>query len=217
MSETQNNADNFLKAIEKYAEEQRNQLKFEFEAYKKKEIEKAEDEGLREAYALIQREMSAIKREISGKLSRDELDSRRKLFEKRNDMADKVFRKAAQRLIDFTKSPEYEAMLIESVKKIALSLRSDDVVFYVKSGDLKFADKIKATYTSEISREKRLTDKIRTAFSSSCEVKASKDIKIGGITGRSARLGLIADDTLDTKLDGQREWFYKNSGLKVTE
>ena len=66
-------------------------------------------------------------------------------------------------------------------------------------------------------KDKKLADKIKSAFSPSCEVKSSKEIKIGGITGRSASLGLIADETLDTKLDGQREWFYQNSGLRVTE
>lgn len=217
MSETQSNADNFLKAIEKYAEEQRNQLRLEFEAYKKKELESAESEGLREAYTLIQREMSTIKRDISGRLSRDEMESKKKLFEKRNEMADKVFQKAAQKLLTFTKTSEYEKFLLDSVKKIALALESDDVVLYVKSEDLRFSEKLRAAYTAERTKEKKLADKIKAAFSPSCEIKASKEIKIGGITGRSASLGLIADDTLDTKLDGQREWFYKNSGLKVTE
>ncbi len=217
MPEILSNADSFLRAIEKYAEEQRNQLKSEFEAYKKEEIEKAKDEGLREAYSLIQREMSAIKKEISGKLSQDELESRSKLFEKRKDMEDEVFQKAAQRLTDFTKSPEYEKLLIDSVKKIALALKSDDVVFFVKSDDLRFAEKIKAAYASVITSEKKPAGKINAAISPSCEVKSSNDIKIGGLAGRSALLGLIADDTLDTKLDGQREWFYKNSGLKVAE
>lgn len=217
MPETQSNTDNFLKAIEKYAEEQRNQIRFESETYKKQELEKAESEGLREAYALIQREMSAIRTEISSKLSRDEMESRMHLFEKRNEMSEKIFEKVTQKLLAFTKTTEYEKMLLDSVKKIAQALKADDVVFYVKSDDLKLAEKIKAAYASERGKEKKLTDKIRAAFSSACDVKASKEIKIGGITGRSASLGLIADDTLDTKLDGQREWFYKNSGLKVTE
>lgn len=216
MAETQSNTDNFLKAIEKYAEEQRTKIRFESETYKKEELEKAETEGLREAYTLIQREMSAVRTEISSKLSRDEMESRTHLFEKRNEMTEKVFDKAAQKLIAFTKTAEYEKLILDSVKKIAQTLKADDIVFYVKSEDLKLAEKIKTTFASERGKEKKLTDKIRAAFSPACEVKASKEIKIGGITGRSANLGLIADDTLDTKLDGQREWFYKNSGLKVT-
>lgn len=208
MSEVQTNSENFLKAIEKYAEEQRNKIRFESESFKKQELEKAEAEGIREAYTLIQREMAAIRTEISSQLSRDEMASRQKIFEKRNKMTETVFEKVTKKLTEFTKTENYEKLLLESVKKIAQALKADDVIFFVKESDLKFAEKIKAAYISE---RPNLTD------ASLCEVKSSKEIKIGGITGRSANLGLIADETLDTKLDGQREWFYQNSGLRVTE
>lgn len=217
MAEAQNNSENFLKAIEKYAEEQRNKIRFESESFKQKELEKAESDGIREAYTLIQREMAAVRTEISSRLSRDEMASRKLLFEKRNKMTDSVFEKAAHKLTAFTKTADYEKLMLESVKKITHALKADDVVFFVREADLGLAEKIKSAYASERLKDKKLTDKIKSAFSSSCEVKASKEIKIGGITGRSASLGLIADETLDTKLDGQREWFYQNSGLRVTE
>lgn len=217
MAEVQSGSENFLKAIEKYAEEQRNKIRFESESFKKQELEKAESEGLREAYTLIQREMAAIRTEISSQLSRDEMASRKKIFEKRNKMTENVFEKVTQKLVEFTKTADYEKLMLESVKKIAQALKADDVIFFIKESDLKFADKIKAAYTAERLKDKKLADKIKSAFSPSCEVKSSKEIKIGGITGRSASLGLIADETLDTKLDGQREWFYQNSGLRVTE
>ena len=217
MAEVQSGSENFLKAIEKYAEEQRNKIRFESESFKKQELEKAESEGLREAYTLIQREMAAIRTEISSQLSRDEMASRKKIFEKRNKMTENVFEKVTQKLVEFTKTADYEKLMLESVKKIAQTLKADDVIFFVKESDLKLADKIKAAYTAERLKDKKPADKIKSAFSPSCEVKSSKEIKIGGITGRSAGLGLIADETLDTKLDGQREWFYQNSGLRVTE
>ena len=217
MAEVQSGSENFLKAIEKYAEEQRNKIRFESESFKKQELEKAEAEGIREAYTLIQREMAAIRTEISSQLSRDEMASRKKIFEKRNKMTENVFEKVTQRLVEFTKTADYEKLMLESVKKIAQALKADDVIFFIKESDLRFADKIKVAYTAERLKDKKLADKIKSAFSPSCEVKSSKEIKIGGITGRSASLGLIADETLDTKLDGQREWFYQNSGLRVTE
>ena len=203
--------------LDEYAEEQRNKIRFESESFKKQELEKAETEGIREAYTLIQREMAAIRTEISSQLSRDEMASRKKIFEKRNKMTENVFEKVTQRLVEFTKTADYEKLMLESVKKIAQALKADDVIFFIKESDLKFADKIKVAYTAERLKDKKLADKIKSAFSPSCEVKSSKEIKIGGITGRSASLGLIADETLDTKLDGQREWFYQNSGLRVTE
>ena len=35
--------------------------------------------------------------------------------------------------------------------------------------------------------------------------------------GVSKKLGILIDETLDSKLEAQREWFCDNSGLKVTE
>ena len=98
MAEVQSGSENFLKAIEKYAEEQRNKIRFESESFKKQELEKAEAEGIREAYTLIQREMAAIRTEISSQLSRDEMASRKKIFEKRNKMTENVFEKVLKSL-----------------------------------------------------------------------------------------------------------------------
>ena len=41
MAEVQSGSENFLKAIEKYAEEQRNKIRFESESFKKQELEKS--------------------------------------------------------------------------------------------------------------------------------------------------------------------------------
>lgn len=199
MPDTESSTNNFLMAIEKYANEQRNQIKLESENFKKAELAKAEEEGLKEAYNLIQREMANIRAQISSELSREEMASKVKLFEKRNKIADEVFAKVSDKLIAFTKTDDYVKMLEESVKKIAEYINADDTVFYVKKDDIKY------------------TDNIKSAFGGSCTVIESKSIKLGGVTGRSSKLGLIADETLDTKLEGQREWFYKNSDLKVTE
>ena len=47
-------------------------------------------------------------------------------------------------------------------------------------------------------------------------MQASNEIQIGGIMGISRTVGLLADETLDTKLQNQREWFCENSGLTIT-
>ena len=42
------------------------------------------------------------------------------------------------------------------------------------------------------------------------------DMYNSGLTGLSRQLGLLVDETLDTKLENQKEWFCENSGLTVT-
>ena len=94
MPDTVSKTDNFLKAIEKYAEEQRTKIRSEAEDFKEKELNKAEEEGLREAYVLIQKKMSDIKTEISAGLSRAETASRRRIFVRRQEIEADVFEKA---------------------------------------------------------------------------------------------------------------------------
>ena len=191
--------DNFLKAIEKYAAEQRSKLESEAEEFKEKEINKAEEDGLKEAYVLLQRKMSAINTSIARELSKAENESRKSTFVKRQEIEDKVFDRAKEKLIEFAKTDKYTEKLLESVKKISRKLTADDVVLYVNQRDMK------------------LKYKIISAFGKKCDVQPSDEIIIGGITGISREMGLLADETLDTRLSQQREWFCENSGLKVTE
>lgn len=199
MPETVSKTDNFLKAIEKYAEEQRSKIQSEAEDFKERELNKAEEEGLREAYVLIQKKMTDIKTQIASDLSRAETASRRKTFARRQEIEKEVFEKAAAKLDEYTKTDRYSKSLEESAKKISKVLESDDVVLKVRKKDLVHKNKI------------------FLAFGRKCEIEESGDIVIGGMMGISKKLGQLIDDTLDSKLDAQHEWFCETSGLKVTE
>ena len=199
MPDTVSKTDNFLQAIEKYAEEQRSKLKTEAEEFQARELNIAEEEGIKEAYDLVQKEMADIHTEISGQISRAESENRKRIFERRREIEDEVFEKAKNKLIEFTNTEQYGSMLVKSAINISHTLNSDDVVLYVRECDLKYKKKLK------------------DFFGGSCEIKASDNIRIGGITGLSQSMGLIADETLDTKLEYQREWFHEHSGLTIAE
>ena len=98
MPDTVSKTDNFLKAIEKYAEEQRSKIQSEAEDFKEKELNKAEEEGLREAYVLIQKKMTDIKTQIASELSKEETASRRKTFVRRQEIENEVFARAEKSL-----------------------------------------------------------------------------------------------------------------------
>ena len=199
MPDTTSKTDNFLKAIEKYAEEQRTKMKSEAEVFKAKEMNRAEEEGLKEAYVMIQKKMSEINNQISSELSRAETASKKRIFLKRREIEDEVFAKAEKKLIEYTKTDKYISGLAKSAEKIGKVLDADDVILYVKEKDMAHKNKLVK------------------AFGRKCEVAVSDDIKLGGITGLSRSLGRIADETLDSRLAEQHEWFCENSGLKVTE
>lgn len=188
---------NFLKAINKYAEEQRTKIRNEAENFKKEEIEKAESEILNDIYILIQKEMAEMKAEIAKEMSKKELDSRKNLFEKRNSITKKVFEKSRSKLLEFTKTDEYPKLLAKYAKAISSVLVEPGTIIYVRKEDLCFSDTI------------------REAFGRDCNIEIKENIKIGGIYSYNPNMGLIADETLDSKLEEQHIWFAENSGLKL--
>lgn len=200
MPDTVSKTDNFLKAIEKYAEVQRTKIQSEAEDFKEKELNKAEEEGLREAYVLIQKEMSDIRMRVAAEFSKAENASRRKNFIRRKEIEQDIFDEARKKLLEYVKTDKYVKSLEKSAGLISEKLDADDVVIKISGRDIKLKDNILNVFSGK-----------------KCEIQVSDDIVIGGMTGQSHSLGLLIDETLDTRLEAQHEWFCENSGLKVTE
>ena len=64
-------------------------------------------------------------------------------------------------------------------------------------------------------QDEAMKEDLLSCFSYSCSVEYDDSIKIGGIIGNCETLGIVADETLDTKLKDQLEWFLQHSGLRV--
>ena len=60
----------FLAAIQKYADEQKDNINNEVEQFKAEELKKATDEGLQDAYNLIHKEMDAMRTAISSEMAK---------------------------------------------------------------------------------------------------------------------------------------------------
>lgn len=195
MNESQKTS-SFLRAINKYAKEQSDAIRLEAEEFKKQEIEKATNEGLKDAYALIQKEISSQKAVIVSDVAKREQESRKSLFIKRNEITLSVFADASEKLLEFTKTEKYTQYIIDSLKDIAEIYKDNACVIYVKESDIDKAVLIKEHIKN-------------------CDVICDNSIKLGGVKGYCEALSIIADCTLDTKLNDQRVWFAENSGLKV--
>ena len=188
----------FLNAIERYSKEQQKALKVKYRDLKRKELQKAEAEVLRDAYHYIQRKMVAMHKEIDSKVSKVEIESKKKLLVKREEIKKIVFNMAFELLIETTKNDtKYTTFLKKSVSSISEVLDCSGTVFYLKPEDIKFTDLIKGEYKK------------------TCTVKESKEIKIGGIICINTKAEISINETLDEKLKSQELWFMMNSGLKI--
>ena len=189
--------DNFLQAIQRYTEEQRSITNTEVELLKEEKLRKAEESGKRDSERYIQQQLEAKKYVETSKLARLVQESQKKLFRERAKMTDEVFEMAAQKLIKYTETEEYKANLIESAKKIAELFSGNRSVIYINEKDMKYSTDLLAV------------------FSGMAELVTDNSIRIGGLKGYCKSMRIIADETLDTKLCAQREWFIENSGLSV--
>lgn len=187
----------FYLAINHYAEEQRKKIEQEVLEFKRRELDEAEVEALTEAYQLIQKEMTEMRNRIFHEMAQREMDCRRELLAKRQRISDEVFDRTKKRLCEFTQSGDYAALLQKSAAKLKNTFDKPGTVICVKSSDQRYEDQIKA------------------AFGGDCAVKVDSGIQIGGLRAYNSEMGIMADETLDSLLEDQREWFEENSGMAV--
>lgn len=189
----------FLVAINEYAEEQRRSILNEAAQLKQKALAQVEKDVLEETKKLLQDNYAKIRVEIQTDFSRQELELRRKIIEKRTEITNNVFEQAKEKLVLFSKSDDYTKKLINDVKALGnrFSTYKSYTVFYVKPEDTELAGVITEAFDGGT-------------------VKADETIKIGGFRADNSVLGLIADATLDTGLDLQKDWFMENSGLYIS-
>lgn len=193
---TKNN--NFLNFIQKYANEQKKQMDDELIQFKETELKKAEEEGLRDAYMLIQHEISAHRADIARKLAKQEQDSLAGIYKRRREMQSEIFRAVYEKLLVYVQTDEYKKKLLSSASKMSGLFKDRECTVFISKQDTRFENDIKQ------------------CFSSSIKIEISDKIELGGIKGVCKALSICADDTLDSKLLNQVQWFTENSQLKIS-
>ncbi len=196
MIDANSKTNSFLEAIEKYAEEQRNEMKAEIEAFREEQLTRANEEGTAAAFALIQRKKAKYKTALAKENSLKETAVKRELFEKRNRMVETVFEEAEKKLKEFTKSKNYEAYIENSAKLISEYIGGKKAVVYISEKD------------------KRLLPSIKKYFND-CETVVDDSIKLGGIRCFCEELSIMADETLDSKFEIRKMDFVEHSGFTI--
>lgn len=186
----------FLDAINRYAEQQKAQITQEIEDYKNTKIEQATQQGLQDAYDLIREDITRRKAVIVNDLAQKQLELRNELFRERQSLADSVFDQAKDKLIAFTKTEDYTAFLKRSLDMIKSNCGASHCVISLSPSD----------------EDKR--DLIRDALPDA-RIDTDNHILIGGIKANCPDLGILMDDTLDSRLEEQRTWFIETCKMKV--
>lgn len=186
----------FVAAITREANETREALEKQTQAYKDQKIKKARRAAQNAYNAQIERQSAMIHEDFGRTLSQKELEVRKKLFLKRDEIKTSVFNQAKQQLSAFTETADYPSFLIRCMQTILSEFPdAQSAVVFLRTCDLQYSD--------TISR----------AVQVPCTFTADDTIQLGGL---KVRLGdIIADDTLDTRLASQSQWFEEHSGLII--
>lgn len=197
MSQTDINLEKFTSAVIHDAEEERGKILAEVEEYRKQQMQRAEEDVLHEAYNLIQSEIAHIRSRQSRALSLAELEGRRKLLALRAEITDKVFTEASEKVVAYTKTQPYADWLCEKIKASAAMMAEGALVIEVKRGETTPAEKLVA------------------AAGRTATVKEVPGITLGGFILVNSDKGLVIDETLDLRLQNEKDWFAASSGLSL--
>ena len=192
-----NKTDTFLKAIKKYAGAQKKAMEGEVKQLKTERLKEAEEKAKRDSEALKKQKLNEVHNSQTAKLATKTQEGQKQLYIARAQMTEEVFKLASDKLKAYAQTAEYRAKLNDSAKAVAELFGGKDCIIYVNERDIAEAEQFKSL------------------FSAGSEVKADKTIQIGGVKAYCESMGIIADETLDSKLDLQREWFVENAELSV--
>lgn len=155
-------------------------------------------EAKKDADALLAKELVEISSNASveASLSQEEKTKKFTLRQKKL-MLQKIFKEAKNRLNEFVNSNDYKTYLIKHMEKISSLYQMSDSILKLRQNDIKYADDLVKAYGIDLT------------------VEVSDEIKIGGFIIENKATNVVVDESLDTALENQKEWFYKTSGLMI--
>lgn len=165
--------------------------------FKETAMKKAEAEVLQELYSRIQDEVNEIRTSATRSVSQKESKARQDLLMRREEITRAVFEQVKRRLLEFTRTPEYQDLMDEIAKELGARCPMEGTVVMLRRDDY------------------HLAAKLGEHFGKNVRILADEAIKIGGIKVMNQSSGIFLDETLDSRLEDQKPWFYSKSGLTI--
>ena len=166
--------------------------------YKESAMKKAEADVLQELYSRIQDEVAEIHTSATRSVSQKESKERQDLLLRREEITRSVFEQVKRRLLDFTKTPANNDLMTEIAKELGVRCPMEGTIVMLRREDY------------------HLAAKLGEHFGKNVRILADEAIHIGGIKVMNQSSGIFMDETLDSRLEDQKPWFYSNSGLTIT-
>lgn len=197
------NNDNLFRYYSSYINEKANdkieRIKDEIEDEKKRSLARIDDEVHKRIFRNLEIELSEINSEFKLNLSRVKTEYSKVLMERRTDLLHSIVEDVTNQLSDFHKTKAYEKLMVKKVKRLSLSFCKEAVEFRVMKND------------------SVIKDIIKEHFKGSYKIKEISEIEIGGFSALCFALGIMTDQTIDTRLDEKRQWLFEHSKLAANQ
>lgn len=194
MIQQQERAEKFFRAIRRDAERRRKDIMQQIDSFIQQETDKVEQAEQQAADERVRYESDRVQAETNSRLSKATIDVNADLAASRSKITEKVFGQVAQQLGEFTKTEAYIQWLAEGLKEMQ-ALLGDGMTVYAGKNDVQRVEK--AAQQAGVC----------------CNVAVAEEIQVGGVRAEKGRKKV--DDTLDSRLKSQEDWFYQNSGLSI--
>lgn len=163
-------------------------------------LRKAEDQVLRESYQYIHREVARIRAEAGQSVSRRMMEDRKALYLRREEMARETFAQVQEKLEAFTRTPAYGQRLEELLREALEQLpEAEDVEVFLRPEDAQWQPRL-----TQAAGGRSLTFREGT-------------FRLGGLTARSASLGLQVDSSFDGAARELSGHFAELFGLSLSD
>lgn len=186
----------FINSIKDTAAEKRAAISAETRKMLNSERAEMEAQAKSEAEEFIKAKTASIKLEAGRRISESAAECRKKVFSRRNEIADKTLSSVAEKLRAFTQSEEYKPFLFESARNILRVFEGGSITLLVRPEDMEYQAELESELNVSVSQD--------------------ASIKIGGVKGINSIVTLLIDDTLDSRLEQQKRWFEENSELYIS-
>lgn len=192
MIEENERAAKFMQAIQRDGEQRRAAITKAIDEETAAELAKAKKAAKAKAKQMSDYEKVRLQEETNRKLSHSVLETGAELAKKRGEVTDVVIAACEEKIAEFVAGPEYAEYLARSAAALLKMLHADAAAFYARPQDIEAA---------------------KAVLPSGCTVQPDDEIRLGGLRATSG--SMEADDTLDVKLEAQKDWFLQNSGMSI--
>ncbi len=175
----------FEKAVSSEVETKTTEILAEVDSYKKEKLVDVQEVEIQRAYDMIQRKAAEIRASFARDVTKEKVAARQRLLRRRSELTEELFRKAAEKVQEYTKTEAYKEKL-----KTLLADAKEGWSVLVRAED---------------------EELVRSLAGDGVTVTVSPEIKLGGIVFYSESAGLYQDETYDATLKNAQEEFY-NSG-----